>query len=63
MQSKKKPTAGMQSRPGDDAVVEIDPALARNVGIADGAKVSSPPVCVGGRGVLRYGIGFGAASH
>lgn len=40
MQSKKKPTAGMQSRPGDDAVVELDPALARNVGVSDGAKAS-----------------------
>ncbi|KAL7275383.1 Peroxisome biosynthesis protein pex1 [Rhizina undulata] len=38
MQSKRKPTAG--TRGGEEAVVEMDPAYARNVGLSDGSKVS-----------------------
>jgi peroxin-1 len=41
MQSKRKPTAGTPLRSGDDAVIEMDPALARNIGVTDGTKVSS----------------------
>ncbi|KAI5819413.1 P-loop containing nucleoside triphosphate hydrolase protein [Pyronema omphalodes] len=40
MQSKRKPTAGTPMRSGEDAVVEMDPALARNIGVTDGTKVS-----------------------
>lgn len=39
MQSKRKPTAGMPQRSGDDAVIEMDPALAKNIGVTDGTKV------------------------
>lgn len=40
MQSKRKPTAGMPNqRVGDDAVVEMDPAMARNIGVSEGSKV------------------------
>ncbi|KAI5795295.1 P-loop containing nucleoside triphosphate hydrolase protein, partial [Geopyxis carbonaria] len=43
MQSKRKPTAGMPSqRIGDDAVVEMDPALAKNIGVSEGSKASLP---------------------
>jgi peroxin-1 len=41
MQSKRKPTAGTPMRSGEDAVVEMDPALARNIGVTDGTKVGS----------------------
>lgn len=41
MQSKRKPTAGTPMRSGEDAVVEMDPALARNIGVTDGTKVRS----------------------
>ncbi|KAF8533733.1 P-loop containing nucleoside triphosphate hydrolase protein [Trichophaea hybrida] len=40
MQSKRKPTAGTPLRSGDDAVIEMDPALARNIGVTEGTKVS-----------------------
>src|SRR5690349_11275186 len=41
MQSKRKPTAGMPlQRIGDDAVVEMDPALAKNIGVSEGSKAS-----------------------
>ena len=39
MQSKRKPTAGTPMRSGDDAVIEMDPALARNIGVTEGTKV------------------------
>ncbi|TGZ78353.1 AAA-domain-containing protein [Ascodesmis nigricans] len=40
MQSKRKPTAGMPNqRVGDDAVVEMDPAMAKNIGVSEGSKV------------------------
>lgn len=40
MQSKRKPTAGMAQAPraGEDAVVEMDPAFARNAGLSEGSK-------------------------
>jgi peroxin-1 len=40
MQSKRKLTAGTLSRSGDDAVIEIDPALAKNIGVTEGTKVA-----------------------
>ena len=41
MQSKRKPTAGTPMRAGEDAVIEMDPALAKNIGVTDGSKVDS----------------------
>lgn len=41
-QSKRKPTAGLPNqRVGDDNVVEMDPAMARNIGVSEGSKVNS----------------------
>jgi len=39
MQSKRKPTAGTPMRAGEDAVIEMDPALAKNIGVTEGSKV------------------------
>lgn len=41
MPSKRKPTAGT-GRSEDAAVVEMDPAFARNVGLSEGSKVRAP---------------------
>lgn len=40
MPSKRKPTAGTTR--AEDAVVEMDPAFARNVGLSEGSKVRAP---------------------
>lgn len=37
MSSKRKPTAGTSRT--EDAIVEMDPAFARNVGLSEGSKV------------------------
>lgn len=39
MPSKRKPSAGTGR--SEDAVVEMDPAFARNVGLGEGSKVGS----------------------
>lgn len=56
MPSKRKPSAGTGR--SEDAVVEMDPAFARNVGLGEGSKVGS--VCsFRGRVGGWDGIGFG----